>query len=380
MQRNAYNYNFYCRTSKVSADGTAPIELSIMINGKRCFINLPMKVSPEDFNRKRQPKFLADYLSGMRVTINQIINDMLAHQEPVTAENLRAYIRTGGFKSYTVGDMFNDFLKIARGRIGIETNRGTYRKYELVRDLVYSYISKDMEATALTADMLVTIYNDLKQRFQPSTSASYMRKIKTIVMYAIDKGKVRVNPFAGLKVRRVKTEIEYLTEEDLEILHNAVLDSTSLQHVLDIFLFICYSGLSFADAAALKPEDLKQLNGMWIIEKPRKKSHIQYTSVILPREVEIFQKYNGNLGLISNQKINLYLKVIQSLIGFEKRLYCHLGRKTYATLLVNHDVPIVSVARCLGHSDVRTTQRYYARLHDSTVVDDVAKAFGKQNK
>lgn len=274
MQRNAYNYNFYCRTSKVSADGTAPIELSIMINGKRCFINLPMKVSPEDFNRKRQPKFLADYLSGMRVTINQIINDMLAHQEPVTAENLRAYIRTGGFKSYTVGDMFNDFLKIAYGRIGIETNRGTYRKYELVRDLVYSYISKDMEATALTADMLVTIYNDLKQRFQPSTSASYMRKIKTIVMYAIDNGKVRVNPFAGLKVRRVKTEIEYLTEEDLEILHNAVLDSTSLQHVLDIFLFICYSGLSFADAAALKPEDLKQTNGMWIIEKPRKKSHI----------------------------------------------------------------------------------------------------------
>lgn len=378
MQRNTYNFNFYCRPSKVTESGTAPIELSIMINGKRCFINLPMRTTPEEFNRRKQPKYLADYLSGMRVTINNIINEMQAHQEPLTADSLRSYVRTGGFRPYTIEDMFEDFLKVAYGRVGNETTRGTYRKYELVRDLVYSYVDKNLEASTLDYDTLVTIYNDLKKRFQSSTSSSYMRKIKTIVMYAVDNGRLRINPFSGLKVRRHKTEIDYLSEEELDRLRSVSLENESLQHVLDIFLFICYSGLSFADAASLRPEDLKSVNGMWVIEKPRKKSKIDYTSVVLPQGVEIFRKYDGNLGVISNQKINMYLKIIQTTIGYEKRLYCHLGRKTYATLLINHNVPIVSVARCLGHADVRTTQRYYARLHDTTVVDDVARAFGQE--
>lgn len=194
-------------------------------------------------------------------------------------------------------------------------------------------------------------------------------------MCAIDNGRLKINPFCGLRIKRPVKSIDYLTDEELEFLRNASLDNESLQHVLDIFLFICHSGLSWIDAAALKLDDVKQLNGMYVVEKERVKTHIGYTAVILPEGAEIFRKYGGNMKVLSNQKMNSYLKIIQTQIGFPRELYCHLGRKTYATLLINHDVPLPSVARCLGHSEVRTTQRYYARLHDSTVVSDVAKAF-----
>ena len=379
MQRSTLNYNFYCRESKQNAAGEAPIELSIIINGKRCFINLPFKLRPEEFNRKKQPKYLADYLAGMRVTINHIISDIQANHVPLTAESLRKYIRTGGFESYTVGNLFEDFLKIAKARVGSETNQDTYRKYELVRDFVFAHVRQEDEVEMLTNDLMITMYTELKKKYQPSTSSSYMRKIKTIIMYAIDNGKLNINPFCGLKIKRPIKSIDYLTDKELSILRNTQLQNESLQHVLDIFLFICYSGLSFADAAALKPEDIKKINGMWVIEKSRVKSNINYTAVILPPGVEIFQKYKGELHIISNQKINSYLKIITEMIQFPRELYCHLGRKTYATLLINADVPLMSVSRCLGHSEVRTTQRYYARLHNSTAIADVAKAFSPQD-
>lgn len=378
MQRNTFNYNFYCRDSKANADGEAPVELTIIINGKRCIINLPFKARPHEFNRKRPPKYIADYIAGMRCTVNMILSDMQANHVPVTAETLRGYIRNGGFRSYTVGDLFDDFLIIAKSRVGLETTQGTYRKYELVRDFVFRYVRREDEVEVMNNDLMIRMYTDLKGQFQPATSASYMRKIKTIVMYALDNDRLRVNPFAGLKIKRPVKNIDYLTEEELDFLKNVQLENESLQHVLDIFLFICYSGLSFADAAVLKPSDIKEVQGMWVIEKPRVKSKIEYTAVILPQGVDIFKKYDGNLNVMSNQKMNSWLKIISAQIGFHRELYCHLGRKTYATLLINADVPLMSVSRCLGHSEVRTTQRYYARLHNSTAIADVAKAFNKK--
>lgn len=374
--KNTLNISFYCRKSKQSvAVSEAPVEVSLIINGKRCFINLPFKVNPKEFNRKKQPKYIADYLASMRTTVNSIITEMQVHHVPLTTETLRQYLKNGGFKSYTVGDLFDDFLKIAKARVGLETNQDTYRKYELVRDFVLKYVKAEDEVENLTNGLMVQMYTDLKKKFQPATSSSYMRKIKTIIMYARDNDKLRVNPFCGLKIKRPVKQIDYLTDDELKFLREAKLENESLQHVLDIFLFICYSGLSFADAAVLKASDIKEVQGMWVIEKPRVKSKIEYTAVILPPGVEIFKKYNGNLKVMSNQKMNSFLKLVQLQIGFHRELYCHLGRKTYATLLINADVPLMSVSRCLGHSEVRTTQRYYARLHNSTAIADVAKAF-----
>ena len=116
--RNTTNFKFYARESKKDKDGFAHIELSITINQKRCFINLPYLVEPQKFNSKRRPKEYEDYISLMRTRINEILTEMAEHQEPITSSALREYIRTGGFKSYTVQDMFDDFLAIKKKTVG----------------------------------------------------------------------------------------------------------------------------------------------------------------------------------------------------------------------------------------------------------------------
>lgn len=93
MSRNTSKINFYARESKKDKDGLVHIEMSININQKRVFINLPMQVEPQRFNSKRRPKEYEDYIAQMRTRINQILNDMFTHGEPITAERIREYVR-----------------------------------------------------------------------------------------------------------------------------------------------------------------------------------------------------------------------------------------------------------------------------------------------
>ena len=102
--RGTFNFNFYVRKSKVQKNGLAPMEVSICVNGDRVFVQLPYKCRPEEFNKKRQPKELVDYVAAMRKRINELLADMVASSTPLTANNLKKYLKSGGFETYTLGN------------------------------------------------------------------------------------------------------------------------------------------------------------------------------------------------------------------------------------------------------------------------------------
>lgn len=366
------SFSFFCRTSKANKKGYAPIELCISINGTRKFINLPRKERPEDFSKKRKSKDLQDYLNLMYSKVNEITTDMLRNEEPLTAEKLRDYLRTGGYKQYTVEQLFNDFLNIQRKRIDL--TQGAYRKYELLKELFLRHISPDAEIKEITNSIVQEFYIILQNRYSTATSASYIAKLKTIIQYGIDNDKIKVNPFQTIKVKRERKKIEYLTNDELKILESAHLDNESLQRVLDCFLFQCYSGLAYIDAEHLTPEDVKENNGTYYIIKERVKTKVQYTSVLLPKAVDILKKYDYRLPVISNQKTNVYLHQIERLLNIGRKLYSHLGRKTYGHILLNSNVRMETVAKALGHSNSKTTARYYAELENDTIIEEIAQA------
>ena len=108
MNRNAANVSFYCRESKKNKDGTAPIEISLVINGKRCYVQLPGKEAPATFKREinsKKDNDLKDYLRSVRVRLNEIETAFLRDGQALTAESLRHYFKTGGFVIYTAGGM-----------------------------------------------------------------------------------------------------------------------------------------------------------------------------------------------------------------------------------------------------------------------------------
>ena len=161
--RTTYNISFYCRKSKADRQGMAAVEISIIINGQRKFINLPFKCSPDEFNRKRKPKYIQDYIDAQRVKVATTLTEMATEGIPVTAESLREYVRAGGVRSYTINDLFNDYFKLLDKRLSSgKVSKSVYDKYCWVRKI---FGHGDKECTAITPSMVQEFYLMLQEKY-----------------------------------------------------------------------------------------------------------------------------------------------------------------------------------------------------------------------
>ena len=395
----SFNVQFYCRKSKATKNGTAPLEMAVNINGERKFISLPYKCHPEEFNRKKQPIELVDYQSAMRKRVNEILANMVNANEPLTTRALTEYIKNGGFKSYTVENLFEEYIDILNHRRGKTITQGVYEKYVLVKNLFYTVIPKEYECTAIAPAHVQRFKALCENRYMPSTTAGYLQKLKTFLTYGMDNGKIKINPFLGTKIIRGTNDITYLTEGELRRLEGLQIENKSLNNILKIFLFECYSGISYCDIMNLDPNDIKVDNGVLYIIGNRKKTGKEFTSVLFPnvKNLIVFKDIFGNIlnwknweefcELIGNQevmkffgfkkialqKVNAYLHAIESIYNFDKKLTTHLGRHTYATLLANkYKCRMELVASALGDS-LKITTKHYAKFLSETTVSEIGE-------
>ena len=374
--RNTFSVQFYNRASKTNKNGLAPIEMSIICNGERLLINLPYKCKPEDFNRKRRPKEIDDYLNAQRSLINKVITELAENGLPLTSKNVRDYYRTGGVKSYTASDLFTEYLEILKVRVPNTLSKGVYRKYELVRDLFFSQFDKEQEVTAITNAVVRKFFVLLDSKYDSSTAAGYKTKFKAFVRFALDNNKMKVNPFQGIHIVKEKKDITFLTEEEIKTIINTPIENESLARVRDAFVLQLSTGLAYADIAALKKEDIQIADdGTHYIVKPRIKTGTTYTTVVLPEGVEVLKKYDYQLRIISNQKSNAFLHAIQGLCGIKKNLTTHLARHSFAQRLLSNGVRLETVSRTLGHSDTRVTQKFYCKVRTNDIVKEINAAF-----
>lgn len=372
--RTTTGLEFYCRKSKTNKKGYTPLELSIIINGTRKFLNLPYKVKYEDWAKKKKPQELEDYMSSIRTRTNQIITEMVEHKEPLTVDALRDYLRTGGYRSYTVGKLCEDYLDILNTRKGKTITEKSVHKYEKVMEILKQDLGENSEVSAITPGYIQQLYARLQAKYLPQTSGGMMTRIKTVITYALNNNKLQVNPFQSIKISKGKSEVHFLTEEEIKMIENNHFD-TYLEKARVLFVFQLNSGLAYTDLIALKPEDMQEENGTYYIRKPRNKTGEIYTAVVLPKGVEIWKQYNGILPFITNQPYNRFLKLIQSILGIQTNLTTHLARKSYCCRLLAHKVPLLTVSKCLGHSSTKVTQQYYAALTKSEILDEVSSAF-----
>ncbi len=149
----------------------------------------------------------------------------------------------------------------------------------------------------------------------------------------------------------------------------------SLNRIRDLFVFQAASGLSYTDMAKLKPEDVQRApNGQYYIHDKRNKTGVYYTAVILDEGVEVLKRYNFRLPIISNHKVNTYLKAIRDICGIDKPIFSHVARHTYATRCLNRGIRLEVVAKLLGHSTTKITQ-HYAKLLQKSILSEVQEAF-----
>jgi integrase len=151
-----------------------------------------------------------------------------------------------------------------------------------------------------------------------------------------------------------------------------------LQKVRDLFIFQCFTGMAYVDMQNFSRKDVSEMRGMKVIRSSRTKTDESFVALLLPEAEEIAEKYGYVLPRLSNQKYNDYLKLLGTGAGIVKSLTSHVARHTFATYLINKNVPVESVSKALGHASIRQTQ-HYARLLGNKVIEDMGKLINKSD-
>ena len=215
------------------------------------------------------------------------------------------------------------------------------------------------------------------RKMSNNSAICYMRKLKTILIYAIREGYITTNPIT-FKFHKDKVEKDPLTLEEVRRIRTVKLGSKRIENIRDLFILQCYTGLAFRDMSCFCEKDIKiDKDGKEWIVKERIKTGITALIPILPVVKEILVKYNYRLPTLTNQKYNSYLKEIQDVCGITKTLHSHLARHTCGTLLLNAGVDMLTVSKVLGHSSTKTTEAVYAKLLPETIMRRVEEVSDK---
>jgi site-specific recombinase XerD len=220
------------------------------------------------------------------------------------------------------------------------------------------------------------------RRCQHNSSLKHLKNLKKIIRIALANDWIKKDPFYGIQLKHEETNIEFLTQDELETLIHKEFSIKRLEQVRDVFVFCAFTGLAFIDVQQLTPNHLlKDNNGAMWIRKNRQKTGNMCNIPVLSVAQRLIEKYQNHpdcvrkgvlLPVLSNQKMNAYLKELADLCGITKRLSTHVARYTAATVVfLANNVSMENVAKILGHSNTKMTQ-HYATVLDSSIMRDMA--------
>ena len=372
--RSTFSVQFYCRKSKVR-NGLAPIEAGINLNGSRFFYNLPRKGKPSNYLKTE-----AEYLCAVEKRLYGYELECLRSGDAMTVEGLKAYIRNGyTMPGKSIGDLVSSFYEHLRRKVGAgQLTEPSYNKYRTAIGVFTEGLDLDKPVTVITPGYVDSFCTMIDTRYENSTGVGMKTKVKTLLSWAVMNKYISVSPWQNKITKKTKkiplpTAEEYRRIVDLDLSFNK-----SLERVRDIWVFASGCGLSYCDCAALEDGDIQEKDGMLVINKTRGKTGVEFFSILLPEAVAIYEKYGQKLPrMVSNQKINSYIKVVGEMAGIGVSLHFHLARHIYCHRLLNDLRMSYEVsAKCLGHTNVRQTQ-HYGKVFNTTVLDEFRNAFDK---
>ena len=399
--KNTYSTAFLLRTAKAKK-GKAPIYCRITVNGQRIEFSLKRSVSVTQWNNGRvkgndeEARTLKAYLKQVEAKLFEHYRNLLADNTLVTPETLKnAYLglETEQYSLLELMDYHNNQLKD-----GLEW--GTLKNYFTTQNYVKLFLEqrlrkKDIYLSQLSYQFITELEMYLRS-YQPkdhrkpmgnNTVMKHIERLRKMVNLAIKNEWLDKDPFHKFKLKFEKKDRGYLTQDELRRIEERDFRIERLNQTRDIFIFSCYTGLSYAEVYDLKPEHIVMgLDGERWIRGQRKKSKEWYSVPLLPQALAIINRYkdhiiaqaNGKvLPVYTNQKTNAYLKEIAFLCEIDKNLTYHLARHTFATTVtLANGVPIESVSKMLGHTSLRTTQ-IYAKVVEQKLSDDMKMLKGK---
>jgi site-specific recombinase XerD len=399
--KSTLSISFYLKRERQKANGNVPVMGRITINGKFAQFSAKVEIKPEYWNVKAgkatgksiEAQQVNAILNSMSVTMTKIYRDLQEREKNVTPEKVKNIFFGVEVTHYMLLELFTKHNEDVNKQVGISKSAATYQKYEVTRKHLEKFIKEKYNVSDISLKeinhMFISdfeVYLLTTGKCNANTTAKFMQFFQRIIIMAKNNGWIYADPFASYKIRIMKVDRGYLTEDELDKISNKEFASKRLEQVRDIFIFSSFTGLAYIDVKNLREEHIRtSFDGkLWIMTK-RQKTNTNSNIPLLDIPQQILNKYKGTLPnenilpIVSNQKMNAYLKEIGDICGIEKRLTFHLARHTFATTVtLAKGVPIESVSKMLGHTNIKTTQ-IYARITDGKVSNDMAALAEKIN-
>ena len=325
--------------------------------------------------------FALDNIKAQIVKHYQRLSD---REACVTAEMVRNAYQGIGTEYETLLRAFDKENAAFAKRVGKDRSKRTYLKYLTVRKYVAEFIRKqykraDITMNELTEDFIrdYCLYLRNEAGLAQSSVWIYSIPLKHIVTTAHYNGKIPRNPFAMYHVDPDHKERGFLTEEELQALGAIKLENPNFALARDLFLFGCWTGISFIDIKNLTTDNIVEMNGaQWIVSK-RQKTGVPFQVKLMDIPMQIIKRYEPfrkdkrlfNIG--SLDMVNKRIKNIAKKCGIEKPVSFHLSRHSFAVMALNYGMPIESVSKILGHTDIKTTQ-IYAKVTNTKLNSDIS--------
>lgn len=397
MKRATFNILFFIKKSKLLKNDTAPIYMRVTINGKRSEISVKRSILPKLWDtirnkakgKSREAQALNEYLNSIRGQMYNHQQLMQEDRKTITPKLLTNAFLGIGEKQWTLIELFQDHNNNMKNLINKEYSPLTYQRYQaaLKHIKIFTKAQYNNEALQLIEvnHKFITafeFYLKTKAKCQHNSAMKHVKALKKIILIAIANDYIRKDPFSNYKITVKKSERDCLTQKEIDALIEKDFNIERVEVVRDLFVFQCYTGLSYRDLEKLSKNHIQiGIDGYkWIILN-RTKTGSECRIPILPPAEKILKKYKNNtchqiretlLPVPSNQKMNAYLKEVADLCGIDKKLHTHLARHTYATTVtLSNGVPMETVSKLLGHKKITTTQ-IYAKVLDSKISQDMA--------
>lgn len=392
-----FTLSFIARKARALRNGEYPIFVRITVSGQISEMNLGRSVAPENWDQKRamskgrsrRDLELNKYIEVVKARFLEIHNMLVREGKMVNPKILRDHFLGTVEKPKMLCDVFRE-TNVKRKE---ELDRGdivkaTYQRWERCVDYLVEFLNltqnvEDIPIRDVTSGTIDDFEHFLRMRKGCANNAAvrYVRCVKNAMRYALAHKWITHDPFIGKKYQRTHTERQFLTEPELKaVMELDLKDIPRLEIVRDTFVFCCFTGLAFCDIKSLLRSNITtDTEGNTWIRKAREKTGEMSIIPMLAVPRHIAEKYATNpvviqkdvvLPVITNQKMNAYLKEIADLARIEKHLTTHLARHTFASLSLSNHVPIESISKMLGHADIRTTQ-IYAKTQDKTIYEDM---------
>ena len=402
MARGTFKVLFYVNGSK-EKNGIVPIMGRVTINGSvaqfSCKQTIPKTLWDAKGNRAKGKSIEArdinhalDNIKAQIIKHYQRISDREAY---VTAEMVRNAYQGIGSEYETLLGAFDKDNATFQKRVGTDRVKGTYMARVRARNHVAAFIKanykrSDLSMLELTPDFIkeFAVFLSTDRGLQNGSIWTNCMWLKGVVMRAHFNGLIPRNPFAQFHISPNIKEREYLTEEELKTLMTHEFADAKLSYIRDIFVFASFTALSFVDVKELTTDDIVEVNGeKWILSK-RHKTKVPFQVKLLDIPLQIIKRYEEfqtDKSVFPNLNYWSICKPLKKMIkecGITKDISFHCARHGFATLALSKGMPIESVSRVLGHTNIVTTQ-LYAKIttqkidHDLTMFGDkLNQSFG----